>query len=182
MTTTQNLHLPQWEADDRIMRTDFNEAFSKLDAGVAGCPIVKLAEAALTGDGARLSVSLAGIDLNDYAKLELCATVNGTPVVIRANGISSGYNNSAGGNNSFSRVGYNGDYDSFPLIATFSGWDSCSLLCAVSYGAGMKAENLSGKLSLPDSFSLQSIDLVADNSYGYLLHAGTKAVLYGYRK
>ena len=34
MTTTQNLHLPQWEADDRIMRTDFNDAMSKLDAGV----------------------------------------------------------------------------------------------------------------------------------------------------
>ena len=36
MTTTQNLHLPQWEADDRIMRTDFNEAFAKIDEGMSG--------------------------------------------------------------------------------------------------------------------------------------------------
>ena len=34
MTTTQNLHLPQWEADDRIMRTDFNDAMSKIDAAL----------------------------------------------------------------------------------------------------------------------------------------------------
>lgn len=36
MTTTQNLHLPQWEADDRIMMDDFNDAMSKLDTAIAG--------------------------------------------------------------------------------------------------------------------------------------------------
>ena len=35
MTETQNLHLPQWEAEDRIMRTDFNDAMASIDAGVA---------------------------------------------------------------------------------------------------------------------------------------------------
>ena len=34
MTTTQNLHLPQWEKTDRIMMDDFNEAMAAIDAGV----------------------------------------------------------------------------------------------------------------------------------------------------
>ena len=32
MNHTQNLNLPQWEASDFIQRTDFNDAFQKLDA------------------------------------------------------------------------------------------------------------------------------------------------------
>ena len=35
MNHTQNLHLPQFAASDRIMHDDFNDAFSKIDAGVA---------------------------------------------------------------------------------------------------------------------------------------------------
>lgn len=34
MTTTQNLHLPQWEETDRIMMDDFNDAMASIDAGV----------------------------------------------------------------------------------------------------------------------------------------------------
>lgn len=34
MDYTQNLNLPQWEETDRIMRTDFNDAMSKIDAAV----------------------------------------------------------------------------------------------------------------------------------------------------
>ena len=40
MTTTQNLHLPQWEADDRIMMDDFNNAFAALDAALGALQIV----------------------------------------------------------------------------------------------------------------------------------------------
>ena len=35
MDYTQNLHLPQWEASDRIMHGDFNDAFAAIDAAVA---------------------------------------------------------------------------------------------------------------------------------------------------
>ena len=35
MDYTQNLHLPQWEADDRIMRTDFNDAMASIDTALA---------------------------------------------------------------------------------------------------------------------------------------------------
>ena len=46
MTTTQNLHLPQWEDSDRIRRDDFNEAFDKIDAGVKAATDAAAAAAA----------------------------------------------------------------------------------------------------------------------------------------
>jgi hypothetical protein len=35
MTKTENLQLPQWEAEDYVQRSDFNEAFAALDEGYA---------------------------------------------------------------------------------------------------------------------------------------------------
>lgn len=34
MTETTNLHLPQWEAEDRILHDDFNAAMEKIDAAM----------------------------------------------------------------------------------------------------------------------------------------------------
>ena len=31
MNYTENCHLPQWDGDDRVLRTDFNEAFAVLE-------------------------------------------------------------------------------------------------------------------------------------------------------
>ena len=50
MTTTQNLHLPQWEADDRIMHGDFNDAFAAIDTAIAGG--VKIATGTYNGNNA----------------------------------------------------------------------------------------------------------------------------------
>ena len=36
MDYTQNLNLPQWEAEDRIHHDDFNDARAKIDAALAG--------------------------------------------------------------------------------------------------------------------------------------------------
>ena len=49
MDYTQNLHLPQWEADDRIMMDDFNEAFAKIDEGMSGG--LKIATGSYIGNG-----------------------------------------------------------------------------------------------------------------------------------
>jgi hypothetical protein len=35
MTKTENLQLPQWEAEDYVQRSDFNDAFQALDEGYA---------------------------------------------------------------------------------------------------------------------------------------------------
>ena len=34
MNYTQKYHLPQWEENDRVMRTDFNSAMASLDSGI----------------------------------------------------------------------------------------------------------------------------------------------------
>ena len=36
MNYTANYHLPQWVETDRILRTDFNDAYQKLDAALDG--------------------------------------------------------------------------------------------------------------------------------------------------
>lgn len=91
MNHTQNLHLPQWEADDRIMRTDFNNAMQSIDAACGGMP--KIATGSYTGTGTygrehRMSLSF------DFApKLIICADT----------GFNLNFNN-GGANNSFYRL------------------------------------------------------------------------------
>ena len=91
MNQTENLHLPQWEADDRIMRTDFNAAMQSIDAGVkaandaiaakadaadltaeiaarqAALPIVKLKDVTLAADTAQWNIDVSDIDPTQYA-------------------------------------------------------------------------------------------------------------------
>ena len=47
MNETVNLHLPQFEASDRIMRTDFNDAFAAIDEAVP-----RIVTGSYVGDGA----------------------------------------------------------------------------------------------------------------------------------
>ena len=51
MTETQNLHLPQWEDTDRIMRTDFNDAMAKIDTAVAAAGNCRVAHGSYVGTG-----------------------------------------------------------------------------------------------------------------------------------
>ena len=55
MDYTQNLHLPQWEADDRIMMVDFNDAFQTLDA------MPRIVTGSYIGDGAESRTILLGV-------------------------------------------------------------------------------------------------------------------------
>ena len=52
MNYTEKYHLPQWEEADRVMRTDFNNAMSALDEG--------LAQAQETADGAAVPALVTG--------------------------------------------------------------------------------------------------------------------------
>lgn len=51
MDYTQNLHLPQWEESDRIMMDDFNDAFDKIDAGIAAASAAHVHVGSFVGDG-----------------------------------------------------------------------------------------------------------------------------------
>ena len=55
MTRTENLNLPQWEANDPIRRGDFNEAMAKLDSVVT--------VGSYTGNGAELSAGGLHVEL-----------------------------------------------------------------------------------------------------------------------
>ena len=74
MDYTQNLHLPQWEETDRIMRTDFNDAMSKLDAAIANAGNCKIVTGSYVG---------AGSFLAEHANT---LTFPGTPYVVMING------------------------------------------------------------------------------------------------
>ena len=51
MTTTQNLHLPQWEETDRIQMDDFNDAMERIDTAVAAAGNCKIVTGTYTGTG-----------------------------------------------------------------------------------------------------------------------------------
>ena len=70
MDYTQNLNLPQWEADDRIMRTDFNDMTATLDAALAAKS--RVACGTYTGDGAESRT--IDLDFTPRAVLVLCDT------------------------------------------------------------------------------------------------------------
>ena len=62
MDYTQNLHLPQWEASDRIMRTDFNDAMAAIDAALAAG--TKVAVSSYNGEA-------SGLPYNGYQKKDI---------------------------------------------------------------------------------------------------------------
>ena len=76
MNQTENLSLPQWEADDRIMRTDFNEAFQKLDAAVGTLGTDKVSASALDALSARVS-ALEGSSLTLLKDVTVSASCTG---------------------------------------------------------------------------------------------------------
>ena len=63
MNSTEHLGLNQWEAEDRILRTDFNSDNAKIDAALAGASrFVKLKEIVTTED---VSNGIVEVDLSD---------------------------------------------------------------------------------------------------------------------
>ena len=87
MTETQNLHLPQWEAEDRIMRTDFNAAFAALDTAVknnADAIAAKAGAADLTAEIAARQATDTAVDKLG-AKLLLDYTYSGSAATVEVN-------------------------------------------------------------------------------------------------
>lgn len=73
MNHTTNLHLPQWEADDRIMMADFNAAFQAIDAGVAANANVyaKIKSMTTSAETTQIDFDVSDVDFTDYLKAEL---------------------------------------------------------------------------------------------------------------
>ena len=51
MNHTQNYQLSQWDADDPVLRTDFNADNAKIDAAIAKCGNCRVRVSTYVGDG-----------------------------------------------------------------------------------------------------------------------------------
>lgn len=106
---TSNYQLSQWDAEDRILREDFNGDNSKLDEALksqaealaaetaarkaADC-YVKLMDLTLTENTQKWDIDMSGIDLTQYQKLVIYPRLSSNsyqPVYLHINGKTSGY-------------------------------------------------------------------------------------------
>ena len=95
---TTNYQLCQWEATDKVLRTDFNEDNAKIDAALAGLeaqlPLVKLKHFVLPSTTKSYALDMDGIVPSDYAALRFAvkstAGIIG-PFGLQLNGIETGY-------------------------------------------------------------------------------------------
>lgn len=110
---TANYLLNQWEAEDKVLRTEFNADNAKLDAALAGLaaevegavqanPYQKLAHVAVTQAADTVTLDLSGVDLSQYQALELYAALlmgaTNSNVSVLCNDITEGYGLSSGSN------------------------------------------------------------------------------------
>ena len=117
MNYTQNYQLNQWDATDRVLRTDFNSDNQKIDAALknaadavgteaaaraAGDVYVKLLDVTLESELQKWDIDMSAIDLTQYQKLLFYPHLKGDNnqwVYMRINGLTSGYtspNNATG--------------------------------------------------------------------------------------
>ena len=95
---TTNYQLCQWEATDKVLRTDFNEDNQKIDAALASLssqiPLIRLKHFVLSADTKSYALDLEDVDLEDYAALRFAvkstAGIIG-PFGLQLNGIETGY-------------------------------------------------------------------------------------------
>lgn len=119
---TENYGLCQWEATDQVLRTEFNEDYTKIDAVLkkqaddlaaeisareqgdtaaaeANC-FVKLLDLSLEADTQKWDIDMSGIDLTKYQKLLIYPHLAGNTdqwVYMHINGLTSGYHGPGNG-------------------------------------------------------------------------------------
>ena len=109
---TANYQLNQWEAEDKVLRTEFNADNAKLDAALAELaaevegavqanPYQKLAHVAVTQAADTVTLDLSGVDLSQYQALELYAALlmgsENSNVSVLCNDVTDGYGLVGGG-------------------------------------------------------------------------------------
>ena len=105
---TPNYNLSQWEAEDKVLRTDFNADNARIDAAIkavdqkaerkadqtaleeacAAWPYVRVAEYTSRSAASRLNVDVSAVDFTRYHKIELFFEMPGAgvPVTLHVNG------------------------------------------------------------------------------------------------
>ena len=95
---TSNFQLSQWDANDEVLRADFNADNAKIDAALAAQPYQVLLTQTLAAEAEGLSLDVSGLDLSATPRLRVEITApfytvnnNHTTIGIQANGLASGY-------------------------------------------------------------------------------------------
>ena len=115
MENTSNYGLKRWDGEDRILHTEFNDNWDKIDAALksnadavaaetaareAASSLVKLMTATLDTNTTSWRIDVSDIDLTQYAKLLIypyLETNNNQPIYMRVNGKRTGYSNNFSG-------------------------------------------------------------------------------------
>lgn len=72
MKKTQTYELNQWDADDRILREDFNADNTKIDAALdAGCRMIKLREVVTAQTAHQVDLDISDIDWSRWQEVIL---------------------------------------------------------------------------------------------------------------
>lgn len=176
MRKTANYDLCQWDAEDRILREDFNRDNEKIDAAIADAnPLQDLGTVVLEQNGSELNLDLSGVDWSRYWEVrvyfELTGTENGGTSVL-LNHMTSGYDNELG--------------NSANWLARFSLYPETIQGCIRLYRCGTMVGAVTevaerGSVSIQAYFSggeLQSLDFVSDK----MMKAGCRAWICGMKK
>ena len=97
MRKTANYNLCQWDAEDRILREDFNSDNKKIDQNLKefqqALPYVKLLDVTTKAETQQVDLDVSQIDFSLYRRFELEAEVatDGKTLKVLVNGLSEGY-------------------------------------------------------------------------------------------
>ena len=97
MRQTANYQLSQWDAEDRILREDFNRDNEKIDQALKELqqtlPYVKLLDVTTEAEAQQVDLDVSQIDFSPYRRFELEAeiTTDGKTMRVLVNGLSEGY-------------------------------------------------------------------------------------------
>ena len=176
MKKTQHYGLCQWDAEDRILREDFNSDNEKIDAAIADAnPLQDLGTVVLEQDGGELNLDLSGVDWSQYWEVrvyfELAGTENGG-VSVLLNHMTAGYSNELGNPANW--------------LARFSLYQETIQGCIRLYRCGTTVGAVTevaerGSVSIQAYFSggeLQSLDFVPDK----VMKAGCRVWMCGMKK
>lgn len=197
MNTTTNYQLSQWEASDRVMRTDFNDNNAKIDAALkavsdlaAATPYRKLRDITTTASATQIDIDMSDVEFNEYQKLDIYIHCSSASVIayamLRVNGLTTGYYQ---GSTVLDRLVYmymasdRDEYRGATCAEIFIGNALVGRSCAVNQQSG-STPGFPFVLLLPSTCApseVTTLNLFAVGT-GSVIGAGSRIEIYGVRK
>ena len=183
MKKTANYGLNLWEKTDRIQMEDFNADNAKIEAALAANPFLKLIDTTIDTDCETFDIDLSSIDMSCFAQLILHCEIGGGPFELLANGKTTNYYQNRTAVNALGGGGANGVYTGSMTSITVVGPDSKNILAVSSYAANIyTGDPTSVTCLMADDETLQFFRFVTRDAKTYHLAAGSRIIIYGYKK